>query len=415
MTSSSPLSPDTQATLLLCGHFVGAHDDALRPLTLTEYNRLAKELVARGLRPADLLSSLPDGLTVDGVPTERLDHLLHRGAAMAIAVERWGQSAISVLGRSDAGYPARLRARLKAAAPPILFIAGNTDLFTTDAVCVVGSRDATDAGLKFARALGAACASEGLSVVSGDARGVDREAMTGALDAGGSAIGILAEALGKAVLAKRSREALLKGYLVFASPFSPESPFTVAHAMERNKYLYAMSLAAVVVDSDVKGGTWSGAVENHKHGWVPAYVRLGNAVREGNQALAALGVAPLTEEAFASRGSIRELLTCGAPGKPAAAKEKAETSTLPLFDADAPRASRPSEREARVPADDLFALFIAQLARFLEGEPRSEQQVAEHFDLEPSQARRWLERAHAQHLLTRAGSPPRYVLERSPL
>src|SRR5262249_23141787 len=147
-------------------------------------------------------------------------------------------------------YPLKLRGRLKSSAPPILFVAGQTELLRRKAVCVVGSRDATAAGLRFAHSIGAACAADGLAVVSGDARGIDQETMSGALEARGMVIGILAEALGKAVLKRRHRQALLDGALVLLSPFSPEASFTVAHAMDRNKYLYCMSEAAVVVDSD---------------------------------------------------------------------------------------------------------------------------------------------------------------------
>lgn len=359
---------------------------------------------------------------------------------MALALERWSQSGIGVLARSDGAYPVRLRTILKASAPPILFVAGNTELFGLDAVCVVGSRDATESGIKFARALGATCAAENLAVVSGDARGVDREAMSGALVSGGKVIGILADGLGKAVLSKRIRQELMRGALILASPFSPEAPFTVAHAMDRNKYLYAMSLAAIVVDSDIKGGTWSGAVENHKRNWVPAFVRVGNDVREGNHKLAELGLCPLTEEDLMRRSSLRALLAQRTPER-TAHTGKPESSTLLLFDKSTPSSgeaarlendhpspqdpfsrNQPEEIASALPpatvrawsraADELFEFFVAQLALLLETEPRSEQQVADYFAIECTQARRWLEKACERHLIARKGSPPRYVLER---
>ncbi|MDY7228571.1 DNA-processing protein DprA [Hyalangium rubrum] len=436
------LSPDTQVTLLLCGHFPGNKDESNRPLALIEYNRLAKELLARSLRPADLLSNVPEGLSPDFIAQERLNRLLRRGAALALATERWSQSGIGVLGRSDSAYPVRLRTILKSLAPPILFFAGNTELLGRDAVCVVGSRDATPSGLRFARTLGAACAEEGLAVVSGDARGVDREAMSGALEAGGRVVGVLSDGLGKAILSKRNRQELMKGTLALVSPFSPEAPFTVAHAMDRNKYLYALSLAAVVVDSDTKGGTWSGAVENHKHGWVPASVRVGNNVREGNHKLADLGLSPLTEEELAQRNSLRTLLTRKAT-KRTASTTKIEPSNLLLFGTLAPSSTEADRSEHDLPsplepplekppeeitsepqsatghawsrsADDLFEFFLAQLTPFIETEPRSEQQVAEYFAIECVQARRWLEKACEQHRLARKGSPPQYALERLP-
>src|SRR5688572_6339761 len=53
------------------------------------------------------------------------------------------------------------------------------------------------------------------------------------------------------VKSKAYRQAILDGRLVLASASDPDARFTVASAMERNKYLYALSGAAVVVDSNV--------------------------------------------------------------------------------------------------------------------------------------------------------------------
>lgn len=423
MLPNDSLSLDTQAILLLCGHFAGSEHDGVRPLSLTEYNRLAKQLVTLGLRPADLLSIAPKEFPPDIIAPERLNSLLRRGVAMALALERWSQLGISVLARtrSDTNYPSKLRSRLKAGAPPILFVAGQTELLHSDAICVVGSRDATVSGLRFARRVGAACAANGLAVVSGDARGVDQEAMSGALESGGKAIGILAEALDKAVLKKRHRQALMRGAITLISPFSPEARFTVAHAMDRNKYLYCMSQAAIVVDSDVKGGTWSGAVENHRHGWVPAFVRVEEDAREGNIPLVGLGLSPITEEALALNGSLREYLARSASSRSASTHENHEVSNAPVSD-NASSASHGEQRMAcdtvsppssgayrttngaeRKPADDLFSFFISKLTPFLQAEPRSEQQVADYFVIECSQARQWLEKACEQQLALRLG------------
>ena len=55
----------------------------------------------------------------------------------------------------------------------------------------------------------------------------------------------------------------------------PVRGFNVGHAMQRNKLIYALADAALVVNSDLdKGGTWAGAVEQlEKRRMVPVYVR----------------------------------------------------------------------------------------------------------------------------------------------
>lgn len=378
------ISPDTQATLLLVNRLGQTSE---KPLTNSEYNRLAKELHERGLRPADVLTSSIETSSID---PNRIRALTSRGAALALSMERWGQSGIRVVGRSEATYPRSLKEKLRAATTPILFYSGSLDLLQRDAICVVGSRDPTNAGLAFARSMGSACAKQGFNVVSGDARGVDRESMTAALEGGGQAVGVLAEALSAAVLSKRNRAAILEGHLLLVSPYDPDARFTVAQAMDRNRYLYALARAAVVVDSDIKGGTWSGAVENLKHGWVPALVRLGSEMGSGNQKLCDLGLQPLTEENW-SATSLRSLVEV--------AEARAADRKLPTlpFTTDQPALSAAADGDAGA----LFGLFVERLRHLLLEGPQTEQAIADHFALEALQAKRWLALAEQRYDLER--------------
>lgn len=52
-----PLSPDTEAILLLCGRFGSERGDHASPLTQKEYAALTRWLLERKLRPADLLNA----------------------------------------------------------------------------------------------------------------------------------------------------------------------------------------------------------------------------------------------------------------------------------------------------------------------------------------------------------------------
>ena len=64
--------------------------------------------------------------------------------------------------------------------------------------------------------------------------------------------------------------------------------------MMRNRYIYAQSEASVVVRSDLnKGGTWTGAAENIKHGWCPTLCW--NYPYPGNKALIEKGAIPIGE------------------------------------------------------------------------------------------------------------------------
>ena len=111
--------------------------------------------------------------------------------------------------------------------------------------------------------------------------------MRGALDAGGNTIGVLSDSLERAALNRDHREFILNGQLTLISPYDPSAGFNIGHAMQRNKLIYALSDAALVMNSDFeKGGTWAGAIEQlDKFRLVPVYVRSKGDLGKGLEAL----------------------------------------------------------------------------------------------------------------------------------
>ncbi|MER3544349.1 MAG: hypothetical protein C4311_07020 [Chloroflexota bacterium] len=75
---------------------------------------------------------------------------------------------------------------------PVLFCKGRIQLFNTSrSLAVVGSRDASDVGLKAAQQLASGLAAKHFNVVSGYTKGVDSETHLGALEAGGTTTMVL--------------------------------------------------------------------------------------------------------------------------------------------------------------------------------------------------------------------------------
>ena len=118
--------------------------------------------------------------------------------------------------------------------------------------------------------------------------------MHGALMAGGDVAGVMADSLERAALARDNREPLMEGRLVLVSPYDPAAGFNVGHAMQRNKLIYALADAALVVTSDFeKCGTWAGAIEQlDRLHYVPVFVRNGANAGKGNPALLSRGGKP---------------------------------------------------------------------------------------------------------------------------
>ena len=243
-----------------------------------EYKQLARHLRDMQRQPADLLS--PDGADLllscaPMVEKGRLRRLLGRGFLLSQALERWQTRAIWVMSRADINYPRRLKVRLREDAPPVMYGCGGSSLLEMGGLAVVGSRNAGDELIDYAMNVGRLAATAGKAVVSGAARGIDQASMLGALDEGGNAIGVLADSLEKAAMSRDNRNRLIDGQLVLVSPYDPSAGFDVGNAMQRNKLIYALADAALVVSTDLdKGGTWAGATEQlDRLRMVPIYVR----------------------------------------------------------------------------------------------------------------------------------------------
>lgn len=288
-----PLSPDSQAMLLLCSNMAipktMAHE--YHVFDLTEWNELAKKIASTLLkRPGALLASEPGDwqreLGWDSKQSDRVLKLLSRRLNLAMELKRFENMGIWVITRSEAVYPVRYKKLLREKAPIILYGSGDISMIRNDSVAFAGSRDANDEAIDFTRDLARGCARAGITVISGGARGVDTAAEEAAIMEGGRVISVLSCDLAKAVRKGLRRQTLLDHRLLLLSPYHPQAWFSVGAAMGRNKYIYTLSKFAVVISAvEGRGGTWAGAMENLKHRWVPLIVRNGDHIPSGNLAL----------------------------------------------------------------------------------------------------------------------------------
>lgn len=274
------LNEDIQATILLTVDLSTSakkkDDDTPKALTPTEWGKFASWLKSKELIPSSLMSNdLKDVLqdwSHEKVTFERLDFLLKRGAALAMAAEKWSRAGLWVMGRGDSDYPSKYLQRLGVNAPAVLFGCGYKKLLSLTGLAVVGSRNAGEEDLDFTTKIGSLAAGSGYSVISGAARGVDEHAMLGALEVEGTTVGVLANSLLKTSVSEKYRDHIVNKNLVLISSENPERSFHPIAAMARNKYIYCLSGAALVVHSGQKGGTISGAKENLRNEWVRLWV-----------------------------------------------------------------------------------------------------------------------------------------------
>jgi DNA processing protein len=297
------MSDDGAVVAMLCSHLAlsGSDEATVAPLTLREWNALARKIHDSEIKnPHGLIGlsaeELAKPLVLLAAEAERIVQLLARGGSMAIELERLAASGIWCVTRADDAYPARLRNALKHQSPAVLFGAGALEILELPAIAIVGSRNLDESGEDFTRRLGALCSQQSVVVVSGGARGTDRVSMQAALDAGGHAVGILADSLSRSIRQPDVREFVANGRLVLLTPYHPDNGFSIGAAMGRNKVIYGAADYAMVVSSDYqKGGTWAGADEALKAGWCPVFVRSGDKVPPGNRELINKGAQPVVD------------------------------------------------------------------------------------------------------------------------
>lgn len=422
---NTTISPNTQAILLLSAPLiVGKKGKSAPLLTLAEYNRFARSLREMGKEPADLLGK-DAGALLDKCGEKfgkhRLEELLGRGFLLSQAVDRWHSRGIWVVSRADAAYPRRLKSRLREDAPPVLYGCGDPRLLDCGGLAVVGSRHVDEALVEYTVSLGAIAADAKAAIVSGAARGIDSSAMKGALDAGGRVIGVMADSLERAALAKGNRDAFREGRLVVISAYDPAAGFNVGHAMQRNKAIYALADAGLVVTADFKkGGTWAGAIEQlEKLRFVPVFVRNGKDSGKGNQALIQIGGRVWPEPANGE-----ELTGAICRAKEDCAKEpKQESLELHLREEEGKYAAenvrqseQPSEFEQpetkhgkKPPADQLMSAVSAIIVEVL-NEPMSDKEIAELLNVPKPQVQAWLKVLIDQGALEKLSKPVRYQL-----
>lgn len=402
---SAELSSNAQAILLLTAPLIaGRNRPSISPLTASEYRGFARRLREMNRQPADLLEpGAMDELSEWGLDLDagRLLQLLGRGFLLAQAMERWQARAIWVLSRADSGYPLRLKKRLGEESPPILYGCGDSSILGTGGLAVVGSRSLTDLLIEDTEAIGRLTAEAHQTLVSGGAKGTDQAAMRGALESGGRVVGVLGDSLERAVVRREYRDALMNGRMALTCPYDPAARFQVGHAMQRNKLIYALADAALVVNADYeKGGTWTGAVEQlDKLKLVPIYVRSKGECEKGLDGLRERGAIPWPNPS--SPETLEKCLhthsafgSCGAESDaPPAHGRSVEPPPLNQPDdkiSPEPPSLAPADSLTDGPAKELFATVQVLLASM--DRPKTSASVAKYLDVSRKQAEIWLRR-----------------------
>jgi len=175
-------------------------------------------------------------------------------AAAEEILEICSRENIHILTIRDAAYPARLK---NIPDPPVLLYYKGVlpDLEGSPVIGVVGTRRASVYGLTAARRMGYQIGRCGGIVVSGMAKGIDAEAMSGAMTAGSPVVGVLG--CGADIVYPASNRKLFRDtedYGCILSEFAPGTPPVSWHFPRRNRIISGLSCGVLVVEAPEKSG-----------------------------------------------------------------------------------------------------------------------------------------------------------------
>ena len=260
--------------LLLSSHL---GDPERKPLTTAQLRALAdrmrqmeKPMEDRELERKDLLA-----LGYNREMADRILALLEDTPILEYYLQKGSRTGCVPITRVSPEYPVILRQRLGLDSPGCLWIKGDAALLRTPAIALVGSRDLAEPNRAFAAEVGRQAATQGLTLISGNARGADRTAQDACLAAGGKVISVVADEL--------SRQPLREN-LLYVSEESFDEAFSSQRAISRNRVIHAMGWMTFVAQCSLgKGGTWDGTTKNLRFGWSPVAC-----FRDGSEASAQL-------------------------------------------------------------------------------------------------------------------------------
>lgn len=189
-------------------------------------------------------------------------------------------------------YPKILRDNLKKDAPIVIYTKGNADLLHKNSIAIVGSRNCSKKSLEFTDVIAKNAVKNKSVVVSGFAKGVDKQALDSALKYKGQSIIVLPQGI-ETYKNKSYYAPMVSGDVLVISTYHPKTPWSVGLAMDRNKIIYGLAEEIYAAESGSSGGTWEGVLNGIKRGR-KVFVRLAsNDENNANNILISRGAIPV--------------------------------------------------------------------------------------------------------------------------
>jgi DNA processing protein len=208
-----------------------------------------RQLIAKYASAADALEALPELSTKGGLSRPLR---IYPAEAAEADLERAFDLGASFVVAGEPGYPPLLHHI--SGAPPLLCVKGNLALSELQPVAIVGARNASAGGRKFARQLAAELSEEGFLVVSGLARGIDTAAHEATPE--GRTAAVIAGGIDNVYPPENAelQQLISRNGLLITEMLPGVSP-RAEHFPRRNRIISGMSRAIIVVEAALRSGS----------------------------------------------------------------------------------------------------------------------------------------------------------------
>lgn len=257
-----------------------------KPLTVAQLRelfvrseQLQRDAASRNITAADLVS-----IGYGSQMAEHMVELLGEELLLKSYLQRAKKAGCVPVTRATECYPVALRNRLGLDSPGVLWAKGDLNLLNIPAIALVGSRNLRLANREFAKEVGRQAAKQGITLVSGNARGADKAAQEACLEAGGKVISVVADSLA---------EQSVQENILYLSEDVFDGEFSAQRALSRNRVIHCLGIKTFVAQCTLgKGGTWDGTTKNLQKGWSSVFCF--DDKSPATQELTQMGATPVT-------------------------------------------------------------------------------------------------------------------------
>ncbi len=218
--------------------------------------------------------------------------------SLAFLAESYYSQGYEIIPITSPEYPNTLKSNLKTAyAPAVLYVKGNKKLLEEKSIAIFASKAVSENALKFTDHITKQVTEDSKVILSGTAKGIDKQALDSTLIHNGRSIIVLAQGIMTFASGFQNYyKQIIGGDVLVLSTFYPKTPWKAELSASRNAIIYGLADEIFVADSSEKDGIWPGLLDAIEKGRKIFVRKAETSEKSSNNLLIKKGGIPLDNE-----------------------------------------------------------------------------------------------------------------------